>query len=135
MAPLSLLCLPLFLFSSLSLAQGPIHLELVRRNNLEGRSIDYAKEAERLRDRYGYPNSNTVSGRGKRAVSPIPMTNQVSCHRQHSFAFRSTLKRIVTRATLHPSQLARRKCTSFIIESEPQPKTSLWKSWRSCMPI
>lgn len=82
MALLTLLCLPLFLLPPLSLAQGPIHLELVRRNNLEGRSIDYAKEAERLRDRYGY--GTTISSRGKRAVVPIPMTNQVSCRRSLS---------------------------------------------------
>ena len=80
MFPLSLLSLPLFLLSWLSLAQDPIHVQLHRRNKLPARSINYAAEAERLRYRYGYSSNATLSSRGKRATAPIPMINQV-CRR------------------------------------------------------
>jgi hypothetical protein len=74
MAPFSLLCLSVFLLTPLSLAQGPIHIPLVRRSSIGARSFDYVSEAERLRDRYGYTRSNETT---KRATGAIPIINQV----------------------------------------------------------
>lgn len=75
MAPLSLLCLSVFLLTPLSLAQDPVHIPLVRRSSIGARSFDYVSEAERLRDRYGYtrPSNETT----KRATAAIPIINQV----------------------------------------------------------
>jgi len=75
MAPLSLLCLSVFLLTPLSLAQ--IHIPLVRRSSIGARSFDYVSEAERLRDRYGYTRLSNETTR--RATAAIPIINQVCC--------------------------------------------------------
>jgi len=74
MIPLSLISLPFFLLPWLTLAEDPIHIELQRRNSPQRRGIDYGKEAERVRHRYGY---GSPSGRRRRATGSIPVINQV----------------------------------------------------------
>jgi len=75
MVPLSLISLPFFLLPWLTLAEDPIHIELQRRSSPQRRGFDYGKEAERVRNRYGY--GATPSGRRRRATSSIPIINQV----------------------------------------------------------
>ncbi|KAJ3505622.1 hypothetical protein NLJ89_g7319 [Agrocybe chaxingu] len=76
MAPLSL-TLPFVLLPALALAQEPIHVPLSRRSR--GAHLDLNKEADKLRNRYGFANgtTGTIPRRsGKRASADIPIVNQ-----------------------------------------------------------
>lgn len=81
MVTLSLLTLPFFLLPWFCLAQSPFHIELQRRNRLQAKPFDYAKEADRMRQRYGFkPATARPSSRAKRgATVSIPITDQVRC--------------------------------------------------------
>lgn len=113
MAPLFLL-LSVFFLPPLSLAQDPVHIQLIRRYANQARSIDYVAEAERIRDRYGY--SRISNETKKRATAAIPIINQVCPHIPHHCRSKLTTRnnRTETRVTLASFQSVLRRF--FFIE-------------------